>query len=191
MAGVKVGSLDIQFGPEWDAVKANQLVQSLQQVIGALRTLVNQASAAAPAVGVAVHDLASQVGLGADHTVAGLEANQVLIATGPTSAHFARLAFGQIAGTDSGTFLAPANGEIIAFVNGFWSAIPNTLGLSNPGADALIMWDQAANGGLGGLVWALPGHAIKLTSGSIAVDESQLAHGVSFAQASAITSLRL
>jgi hypothetical protein len=192
MAGIKVGNIDIQFGKDWDSVKANQLVQSLQQVIGAIRTLANQSSSAAPAAGILKHELADQSGLGIDHTVEGLQAGQVLLAQSDAAAHFAFLPFGQLAGTDAGSFAEATNGDVIALVNGYWSAIAiaTALGLTDPGADAVLMWDQAANKGAGGLSWALPGAGIKITSGSIAIDASKLP-GLTFAQACALISVRL
>jgi hypothetical protein len=190
---LKIGNIDIQFGPDWDSVKANQLVQSLQQVISAVRTLSNASGAAPSTPVIAKHELADDSGLGIDHTVEGLEAGQVLVAQSATEAHFDFLKFAQLAGTDPNSFAEAVNGDVIALVNGFWSAITlaSALGLSNPGTDALIMWDEAANGGAGGLSWALPGTGIKITSGRIAVDASKLSSGLSFAQASAITSVRL
>lgn len=177
MPGKKVGSLDIQFAKDWDSVKGNQLVQSLQQVISAVNVLSSET--VTPIPGVAVHELADQVGLGPDHTVAGLEENQVLIAQSAITAHFDFLHFGQIFGTDSGTFTAPTNGDVISFVNGYWTATPlsGALGLTDPGTDALIQWDTTANAGAGGLAWSLPGTGITLMSGSIAVNDHQLTHG--------------
>ncbi len=175
MPGVKVGSLDIQFGPDFDQAKANQLVQSLQQVIAAVRLLA--APSTTPVPGIPIHVLATQGGLGADHTVAGLEEGQVLVATSAIAAHFAKLKFGQMAGTDEGTFADPPNGSVIAFVNGYWTAAANSLGLLDPGTDALVMWDTTANGGLGGVAWSLPMTGIKLTAGGISVDTHQLKHG--------------
>jgi hypothetical protein len=190
--GVKIGAIDVQFGPAWDPVKANQLVQSLQQVISAVRTMSNAASSATPAApGVAVHELADQSGLGVDHTVEGLEAGQVLIAEAADAAHFAYLTFAQMAQVNPASFASAVNGDVIQLVGGYWSAVANTLGLADPGADAIIMWDQKANGGAGGLTWALPGLGIKITSGSIAVDPSKLPSGLSFAQGAALTSIRL
>lgn len=177
--GVKVGSLDIQFDKDFDQAKANQLVQSLQQVIAAVNRVAN-AVVAPPAPGVAVHVLADQSGLGADHTVAGLEAGQVLVATAAARAHFAFLEFAQLARVDANTFAAPSQGDVIAFINGYWSAVSNSesLGLVNPGTDALVMWDTTANAGAGGLAWSLPGLGVLLTAGRIAVDASQLTHGL-------------
>src|SRR6267378_4285725 len=168
---VKVGNLDIQFDKDFDSVKANQLVQSLQQAISAINTLVMQTSAT-PVTPVTVpkHELADQSGTGPSHVVAGLEAGQVVVAQSATQAHFAFLEFGQLAQTDAGTFASPPNGSIIALINGYWSAVANSLGLANPGTDALVMWDVTANAGLGGLVWSLPGLGIKLMAGSVAVD---------------------
>lgn len=169
MPGVQVGHLDIQFTPDFDYVKANQLVQSLQQVIGAVRTLALQAATPAPAVGVPRHELADASGLGPDHTVTGLQAGQVLLAQSPSTAHFDFLTFAQLADTDPGTFAAPVNGEVLMFVNGYWSAMPidTALGLLNPGTDALLMWDPLANAGAGGLTWITAGAGLHLASGSI------------------------
>lgn len=168
MAGLKVGSLDIQFGPGFDSVKANQLVQSLQQVIAAVNKLANPTVAPVTPT-IAVHELADTSGLGPDHTVAGLQAGQVLVAKTPTTAHFAFLPLAQLAGVDPGTFAAPVNGEVIQFVNGYWSAVPPLagLGLANPGSDSLVMWDTLANAGAGGLTWIEAGPGIHLASGSI------------------------
>lgn len=176
MPGVKVGTVDIQFGPNYDPVKANQLVQALQRLMSAVNTLANQSATPAPSP-LPVHVLANQSGLGAYHTVAGLEAGQVLIATAATAAHFAALKFAQLAGVDPNTFVAPAAGSVIAYVNGYWSAVPNTLGLANPGTDSLIMWDTTAAAGAGGLTWAQQGTGLVITSGRVAVDDTQLTHG--------------
>src|SRR5579864_9097073 len=151
MPGRKVGSLDIQFGPEYDQPKANQLVQSLQQVIGAVNTLANEVSAleSGQTGGVAQHELAGETGLGPVHTVSGLQAGQVLVATSAVSAEFAALHFGQLAQTDGNSFANAVNGDVITLVGGYWSAEPfsTSLGLSNPGSDALVMWDVLANAG--------------------------------------------
>lgn len=166
---IKIGNLDIQFGQQWDQVKANQLVQSLQQVIGAVRTLSNLQNVTPPPPAIAVHELADDAGLGPFHTVQGLEANQVLVATAENAAHFDLLHFGQLFGTDPATFDAPTQGDIISYRNGFWSAITlaAALGLADPGTDAIIMWDPLANGGAGGLAWALAGAGISISSGQI------------------------
>lgn len=176
----KVGNIDIQFGKDYDQAKANQLVQSLQQTIAAVNTLANQvATPAGPSDTVAKHVLATQESLGADHTTEGLAANQILIATSATEAHFGFLSFAQLEGVDPNSFAAPENGYVIAFVNGYWSAVSNAqgLGLSDPGADSLIMWDTSADSGNGALAWAMAGNGIVITSGQIAVDASELSHG--------------
>lgn len=178
MAGRKVGTLDLQFSGNWDPIKANQVVQSLQQVISAVNQLAN-AAVTPTQPGVPIHVLATQAGLGVDHTVSGLEPGQVLVAQTATSAHFAFLEFGQMAGVDSGTFVAPSNGDVISFLDGYWSAVPLTdgLGLANPGVEALLMYEPTANAGAGGLTWSLPGTGITLMPGQISVNDFQLVHG--------------
>lgn len=176
MPGIKIGNLDIQFGKDWDQAKGNQLVQSLQQVISAVRTLSN-ATTAPPTPGVAVHELADDAGLGVDHTVEGLVPNQVLIATAENAAHFDFLHFEQIFKTDPVSFATPTEGDVITFHDGFWTAVPTTaFSLTDPGTDAIAMWDTTV-GGTGGLAWMLSGTGIKITSGRIAVDDTQLVHG--------------
>jgi hypothetical protein len=177
MAGIKVGNLDIQFGPGFEQAKANQLVQSLQQTIRAVNQLANQATTPSTPTTVTKHVLATQAGLGADHTTSGLAAGQVLVATDPISAHFAFLEFAQMAQTDPRTFASPSNGSVIAFVDGYWTASPTSFGLADPGSDAVILWDTTANAGAGGLTWALPGTGIKYSPGSISVDDTKLVHG--------------
>lgn len=175
---IKIGNIDIQFQKDWDSVKANQLVQSLQQVISAVRTLSNATGGAPPAPGVAVHELADDAGLGHFHTVEGLSPGQVLIATAENAAHFDFLRFEQIFKTDPPSFESPSEGDVITYHDGFWSAIPSTaFTLTDPGADAIVMWDVTADGGAGGLAWMFGGVGIKITAGRIAVDDTQLVHG--------------
>lgn len=178
MPGRKVGSLDVQFSKDWDSVKGNQVVQSLQQVISTVNLLANAATTPTPP-GIPLHVLATQAGLGVDHEVSGLEAGQVLMAIAANEAAFRFLSFGQIAGTDSGTFVAPSNGDVISFVDGYWSAIPASegLGLANPGIEALLMYEPTANAGAGGLVWAIPGSGITMAPGQVSVNDFQLVHG--------------
>jgi hypothetical protein len=177
----RVGSLDIQFQQNWDMTKGNQLVQSVQQTISA----VNNAATAIAAIQEAGAGgtvttkivLATTVGLGPQMSVSGLTAGQVLIATAPNNAAFAQLQFGQIAKTDPVSFATAVEGDVIMLHNGFWVAMPNPsagLGLSDPGANAMVMWNEAGHA----FVWAIPaaGGAIKLTAGAIAVDASQLDH---------------
>ena len=185
---IKVGALDIQFGREFDQTKANLLVQSLQQVISAIRTLSAASSTPLPPgpPSVAQHELADETGLGPYHTVSGLQAGQTLVATSPTSAYFDFLEFGELANTDPGSFNSPAEGDIIAFQGGLWSAVTainGLIGLVDPGGDALIMWDPLANGGTGGLTWATAGPGITLTSGSISATSAVVSMAASDAMA--------
>jgi hypothetical protein len=176
MPGVKVGNVDIQFGKDYDQAKANQLVQTLQQVVGAVNSLANQAATPTPPA-PASQVLATQEGLGKYLTVAGLAAGQVLVAESPTTAHFGFLTFGELAQVDAGSFAAPANGDVISFIDGYWTANPSSFGLGDPGSDALIMWDSTADGGAGGLTWVVGGNGIALATGNVAVNDHQLTHG--------------
>jgi hypothetical protein len=177
MPGTRVGSLDIQFGPVWEQAKANQLVQSVQQVISAVNTLTNQvANLAAGGAGsgpvtVPPHGLVSK-----SHTVSGLSAGAVLIATGSDSFAFGVLRIDQLAQTDDTTLANPLEGDVLTFHDGFWSAEPGgMLGLSDPGANALVMWNEADKD----FAWAIPvaGAGISLMPGQIAVNDFELTHG--------------
>lgn len=130
MTGVKVGNLDIQFDQQFDRVKANQLVQALQQVIGAINTLAKQASTPLPPITtVPKHELADNEGLGSSHTTSGLVAGEVLRAVSDSQAAFARLKFGDLAQSDIGE--NPTNLQIIQFLNGYWTAVdPSNVGMT-------------------------------------------------------------
>lgn len=175
---VKVGNVDIQFDKTFDQNKANQLVQSLQQVIAAVNKNAQaiQSTANTP-VTPTTYLLATAEGLGPYMTVAGLQAGEVLVAQGAEQAAFALLQFAQLAGVDPGTFDNPSNGSVIAFVDGYWSASPNAFGLPNPGTDALIFWDAEANDGAGALAWVVPGTGILISNSILSVDTAQLIHG--------------
>jgi hypothetical protein len=177
----RVGNLDIQFQQNWDMTKGNQLVQSLQQTIAAVNS-ANVAIAALQAIDTsgtvkAPILLATTAELGPDMEVSGLSAGEVLIATGATGAAFGQLKFGELAGTDPASFAAAAEGDVIIFHDGYWTAMPDPssgLGLGDPGQNALVMWNEVGEA----FTWAIPaaGGGIKLTAGAIAVDATQLDH---------------
>lgn len=122
MAGVKVGSIDIQFGATFEQAKANQLVQLLQQVASAINTLAKiQATPVAPPTTVPLHVLADQSGLGADHSTSGLEPGEVLRAFSATNARFDKVKFSDLAQSDIPD--NPGNLQILQFLNGYWSSV--------------------------------------------------------------------
>lgn len=179
----RVGSLDIQFQQTWDSVKGNQLVQSLQQTISAVNSAWVAIAALQESGGGGGGNVTAPVqiadGSGKGPQVAfgpGLSPGEVLIAISGENAAFGQLQFGEMAQTDQASFEAPAEGDVIMFHTGFWTAMPdpNTgLGLGDPGQNAIVMWNE---GPPGAFAWAIPGNGIKLTPGSIAVDETKLDH---------------
>lgn len=175
---VKVGNLDIQFSAGFDQAKANQLVQTLQQVIAAVNNNAQaiQQGSTTP-VTPTVYLLATDEGLGPYITVEALQSGQVLVATGAQTAAFGFLEFAQMAGVDAATFAEPTQGSVIAFIDGYWTAASNALGVPNPGATALLFWDETLNAGAGGLAWVIPGTGIQIGAGTISVNTSQLIHG--------------
>lgn len=182
MAGTtvtRIGNLDVQFaqGSTYDPVKLQRMVQSLQSVISAVNAANVQiaAIAAEETSGVAKHVLATETGLGVDHTVSGLTAGNVLVATGLDSAEFAPLQFGQLAQTDPNSFAAAAEGDIIQFVDGYWSAQPfSPFGLDDPGQNALIMWSESSSS----YAWAIPDSSLILTAGTLSVNQGDLNHAL-------------
>src|ERR1700677_2806753 len=164
----RIGNVNIQFTPVWDSVKANQLVIALQQAISAVNTQQSEIAAlqAQDTASVAKHVLATETGLGPSHTVSGLEAGQVLIATSSSAADFGFLSFGQLAQTDPGTFAAAANGDVIQFVNGYWSAAPlEPFSVSPPSVNALLSWNEAA----AAYAWAVPDASLNFTGSTLSV----------------------
>lgn len=178
MAITRIGSVDIQFTPDWDSVKANQLVQSLQTVIQQVNRNTVAISTLAAAGGgstVAVHELADSHGLGVDHTVVGLAAGEVLVATGPTTAHFALLNIAQLGGVDPGSIEGATQGEVLTFHNGYWSALPsNPLNLTDPGNNALVMFVEATHS----YAWCLPDGSLTLVAGALAVNDAAINHAL-------------
>ena len=172
---VKVGSLDIQFGDEFDKVKANQLVQTLQQVIAAVNKVAQQGTATATTV---ANPTPTQFAAGGNtvnpqFTFEGLTEGTVLTATGADSAAFEAISLGfqGLAGVDPATFADPVANDVIAFENGYWSAVPlfTPLGLTAPNAEVVLMWDPTKNSGAGGFSWATAGTGITIAPGQISV----------------------
>ena len=172
---VKAGNFDIQFGPTYDSVKMNRLIEKLQQLVTAVNSISTTATAAATQTPIK-YVLATDSGLGPYMTVSGVIAGQVLLATSPTTAEFASytVSFGGLAGVDAATFENPSQDDVIAFINGYWSAVPPLvpLGLVAPNTDVVLMWDPTKNAGVGGLSWAAAGTGIVIAPGSISAPPS-------------------
>lgn len=193
MTVTRVGNVDIQFQPQWDFVKGNQLVQSLQQVVQQVNrntAAIADLQTAGGGSSVAVHVLASTAGLGVDHSVSGLTAGQVLVAASASNALFRQLALQDLAVTDGPSIIAATEGEVLTYHNGFWAAkMPTPLGLGDPGSFAVVEWNETAHA----FAWALPDPTIKITAGAIGVDDTKLDHshleGLQFTVASGGTTV--
>ena len=177
----RIPQLDVQFaaGSAYDPVKLQRMVQALTTVISQVNNQTTQiaAIAAEETTGVAQHVFATEEGLGPAHTVSDLIPGSVVIATSETTAEFAQLEFAQLAGVDPNTFADPVQGDVITFVNGFWSAAPaNPLELTNPGRDALVMWVSTDDGATGNYAWAVPDDSLILTPGGLSVNQEAILH---------------
>lgn len=122
----KVEALDLQFTGSTDTEqKLRRLMDSLRKTQRALNSLIDSVSTLSSVDPAAISDhvLASTSGLGAHHTVAGLTAGQVLIASSPNNAKFRAFQLTDIVGTDLGS---PANLDIIQYLDGYptWRPLP-------------------------------------------------------------------
>lgn len=127
----KLSLVDIQFTSQYDATKMQQLVQALvtaettiNALMGNIQTLQTQIND--NTTSTAKHVLATETGLGAEHTVSGLSAGDVLVATGPTSARFEKLPLQDLADMDVATFSAAQNGYVLGLTNGYFGMIDIT-----------------------------------------------------------------
>lgn len=177
----RITQLDVQFatGSNYDPVKLQRMVTALTSVISQVNTQNAQiaAIAAEETAGVAQHVFATEQGLGAEHTVSGLVPGNVVVAVTETTAKFAALEFAQLAQVDPNTFGNPAQGDVITFLDGYWSAVPsNPLQLVNPGQNALVMWNSTDGGANGNYAWALPDDSLLLTPGGLSVNQGAIVH---------------
>ncbi|SRR5260221_623429 len=172
-----LGQFDLQMGKTYDALKARRLIEELTRVEQTVNSMIVQlnALAAAGSSAVGVHVLATETGLGPDHTVSGLTVGHVLKAVAAAAAEFAALKFSELDNTDPATFAAPAPGSIIQYVSGYWSAVPlaTGLGLTNPGAPALLGWNLLPTPGLS---WYNLGPGLTFAGGSLDIDPSNIDH---------------
>lgn len=180
MAGkgvTRVGNVDIQFGQAYDMVKANQLVQSLQQVVSQVNAnaqAIATVQATPAATTVPQHELAGTGGIGNVHTVAGLTAGQVLIAESPNNVVFRAINLLDLSDMDVPSLQGVTEGDVLTYQSGYWcAAAPSPFGLTNPGASAIVAWnqDEQAYG------WAQPDDTLSLRPGAIGVNPSNVVHG--------------
>ncbi len=119
---------DIQFSDKYDAEKARRLAENIQRLKRALNTLVDQFNSLVVSGGsstpVTEHVLATSAGLGPEHTVSGLSIGNVLIALSSTEAAFRPLHFYDLDGVDPGTFQTVENGDVLQFINGYYTMAP-------------------------------------------------------------------
>lgn len=109
--------IDIQFSETYEPSKARRLVEEikrLQQTINALIKEVNSSSNASS--GLVEHDL-----VGHFHKAAGLDPGTVLMARTDDTFGFDRMTFADLLGVDPLTFVAPSNGDILQFIDGYYS----------------------------------------------------------------------
>jgi hypothetical protein len=178
----KIQGLDIQFGQRFEGEKARRLVEELRRLQTAVNAIVDEVNSAASAGTTPVltaHELASETGLGADHTVHGLTAGHVLQALSATAAAFQQMRLGQIARMNPGSVDGAVNGDMLQVVGGFWSAVPASplLTEATPGFSSVLGWDQAT----AQLVWRAAGPGITLSAtdiestggGTTTVDDSE------------------
>lgn len=131
---------DIQFTGDVSLEKLRRLNDEFKRVgrvinsiIGELNTLIN-----ADAPGVSAHVLATDSGLGAEHTVSGLSSGQVLKAIGTDAALFGYLTFQEMYQTDPASFVGVEHGDVLQFWDGYYSMRP-LASLSGSPSDAVYL----------------------------------------------------
>ena len=113
----------LQFsGNDTNSQMLRRLVTDLVTAEKAINQLVSFANNLPdPTAGVPEHELAGEDGLGPSHTVSGLTIGDVLIAVAKNNAIFRKLRFSDLALSDVSN--DPENGQVIQFVDGFWTAV--------------------------------------------------------------------
>lgn len=166
--------IDIQFSQTYEPDKARRLVEEIKRIEQTLNSIIKELNSLQVTGGSTLvpHEL-----VGHFHTVSGLQQGQVLKANSDATFGFSRLSFAELAGVDSLTFAAPAQGDIIQYLDGYYSLVSSAslvgapadgeylLGIDNSGlpngrvvADSLtISWDTSVSGEV----------ALNITPGSI------------------------
>lgn len=121
LAPVNITTVNFQ-GTDATASSLRRLAQDLQTVERALNQLISLGNTAVdPSTKVPPHVLATTSGLDVDHTVTGLTAGQVLKAISAVNAAFEKLKFSELQLSDISD--NPSNGQILQFVDGFWTNV--------------------------------------------------------------------
>lgn len=156
LAPVNVTTVNFQ-GADANASSLRRLAQDLQVVERALNQLISIENTASvnPDDNVPPHVLATVEGLETDHTVSGLTPGQVLKAISAVNAAFQNLKFSELA--DSNISDNPENGQIIQFVDGFWTAV-------NAAAVDGVTGGSNVGGGPGNVFLSLSGTTMQFRS---------------------------
>lgn len=122
LAPVNITTVNFQ-GSDTNASSLRRLAQDLQTVERALNNLISLQNTASvdPSDTVPPHVLATTSGLDVDHTVTGLTAGQVLKAISAVNAAFEKLKFSELQLSDISD--NPSNGQILQFVDGYWTNV--------------------------------------------------------------------
>lgn len=166
----------LQFSPKQPTdAKLRRLMDEISRTQDTLNQLIDLANTLSAGGGnpIAVHELASESGLGPEHVVAGLVAGHVLKAISDDIAQFAILHLEELSQMD---FTGGVhNGDLLYFTGGYWKPTPaaDVLGLGDPGADTVLGWSVTA----GTQVYRTAGLGIGLDDGSIFVKPGDIEHG--------------
>lgn len=190
-----VNVTDIQFnGDALTDAKLRRFVQDVVAAERAINLLISQVSTLQTEVAASggTEVLATTTSLGPNFTVSGLTAGMVLKALSATSAAFAKLKTTELGDTNIDS---PVNGQVMTYVNGQWvNEVP-------PGAGAPTMGENIGSGvgvyaGIAGGALAFKsitgdGTTIGVNFTADTITLSYIGGGLTYAQASAITSIRI
>lgn len=174
----KVNVSDLQFaGNDANTEKLRRLMDDLRKLVRGVNTLIEQVNelATAGVVTTQVHQLASELGLGPEHTVSGLTVGDVLTATTAEAARFRHLRFADIDQNDF-NYGSLANGDVIRYRDGYFvfEGLPGISGITDPGGDAILTWRSD----LSTLGFRSAGLGLDMDTGSLFVVPSEISHSL-------------
>ena len=172
--------------------KLRLLVQDIQKAESAINALLNAVATLQDAPAAATSEVLADPALTAGFTVKGLTSGQVLQALTATSAAFKQLTLSQLAGI---AVSGPSNGQLLTFVDGEWvnanpPAVSAAAGVNiGTGAD---VYAGLSSGKLAfKSISSDSSITITVTADTIELSAAASVGGLSFAQVSTLTSIRL
>ena len=172
--------------------KLRLLVQDIQKAESAINALLNAVATLQDAPAAATSEVLADPALTAGFTVSGLSPGQVLQALTATSAAFKQLTLAQLGGI---AVSGPSNGQLLTFVDGEWvNANPPAVSAAagvNIGTGAAVFAGVSSGKLAFKSISSDSSITITVTADTIELSAAASVGGLSFAQVSTLTSIRL